>query len=95
MLEEAVRQSEEHLRKYGPSSQWYYLLGIIRDSLGQPDEALRLLRKAVYLDPENVESLVHLALLAERSGDREGAANYKRRARKLQEGEKGLGQERR
>lgn len=94
-LEEAARQSEEHLREHGPSAEWYYLLGIIRDSLGQPDEALRLLRKAVYLDPENVESLVYLALLAERAGDLAGAANYKRRARKLREGGKGLRQENR
>jgi chemotaxis protein methyltransferase WspC len=92
-LAEAARQSEEHLRQHGPSAVWYYLLGIIRDSLGQPDEALRLLRKAVYLDPENVESLIYLALLAERAGDLDGAANYKRRARKLQEGGKGLSQE--
>ena len=92
-LEEAARQSEEYLRQYGPSSEWYYLLGVIRDSMGQPDEALRLLRKAVYLDPENVESLIHLALLAERAGDLDGAMNYKRRARKLQDGGKGLREE--
>lgn len=92
-LEEAARQSEEYLRQYGPSSEWYYLLGVIRDSMGQPDEALRLLRKAVYLDPENVESLIHLALLAERAGDLDGATNYKRRARKLQDGGKGLREE--
>ena len=92
-LDEAARQSEEHLRRHGPSAEWYYLLGILRDSLGQPDEALRLLRKAVYLDPENVESLVYLGLLAERAGDLDGAANYKRRARKLQEGGTGLCQE--
>jgi Tfp pilus assembly protein PilF len=46
---------------------------------------MKLLRKAVYLDPGNVDSLIHLALLAERAGDRDGAANYRRRARKIQE----------
>lgn len=84
-LEEAVQRSEEHLRRHGPAAEWYYLLGIIRDSMGQADEAMKLLRKAVYLDPGNVDSLVHLALLAERAGDRDGAANYRRRARKIQE----------
>jgi chemotaxis protein methyltransferase WspC len=94
-LEEAARQSEEHLRQHGPSAEWYYLLGIIRDSQGQPENALKLLRKAVYLDPENVESLIHLGLLAERAGDLDSAANYKRRARKLREGGRDLCQEKR
>jgi chemotaxis protein methyltransferase WspC len=85
-LDEAARKSEENLRLHGPSAQWYYLLGLIRDSQGRPDEAVKLLRKAVYLDPGNIESLIHLALLAERDGDVERAANYKRRARRLQEG---------
>lgn len=92
-LEEAARRSEEHLRRHGPAAEWYYLLGIIRDSQGQSEEALKLLRKAVYIDPENMESLVYLALLAERAGDLDGAANYKRRVKKLQEGGKDLCQE--
>ncbi|MHB8791153.1 MAG: CheR family methyltransferase [Desulfobulbaceae bacterium] len=92
-LEEAARRSEEHLRRYGPAAEWYYILGIIRDSQGQSEEALKLLRKAVYIDPENVESLVYLALLAERAGDLDGAANYKRRVKKLREGGKDLCQE--
>lgn len=84
-LEEAARQGEEHLRRQGPSAEWYCLLGVIRDSQGQGEEALKLLRKALYLEPDNIEGLVHLALMAERAGDREGAANYRRRARKIQE----------
>lgn len=92
-LEEAVRQGEEHVQRHGPSAEWYCLLGVIRDSLGQPEEAMKLLRKSLYLDPENVEGLVHLALMAERTGDLDGAANYKRRARKIQERSQGLCQE--
>lgn len=92
-LEEAASRSEEHLHRFGPAAEWYYLLGIIRDSQGQSEEALKLLRKAVYIDPENVESLVHLALLAERAGDLDGAANYRRRVKKLREGGKDLCQE--
>ena len=85
-LEEAARRSEENLNENGPSAQWFYLLGIIRDSQGRTDEAMKLLRKAVYLDPGNIESLIHLSLMAEREGDRERAANYKRRAKRIQEG---------
>lgn len=84
-LDEAARQGEEHLRRQGPSAEWYCLLGVIRDSQGQGEEALKLLRKALYLEPDNIEGLVHLALMAERVGDRDGAANYRRRVRKIQE----------
>ncbi|NOX81041.1 MAG: hypothetical protein GXP57_08170 [Deltaproteobacteria bacterium] len=85
-LEEAARRSEKYLLEHDPSAKWYYLLGVIRDSEGQSAEALKLFRKAVYLDPGHIESLQQLALLAERAGDRAGAANYKRRAKRLQEG---------
>lgn len=85
-LTEAARRSEQYLREHDPSARWYYLLGVIRDSGGQSAEALKLFRKAVYLDPGHVESLLQLSLLAERAGDSAGAANYKRRAKRLQEG---------
>ncbi len=85
-LEEAARRSEQYLLEHDPSARWYYLLGVIRDCEGQPAEALKLFRKAVYLDPGHAESLLQLSLLAERAGDLAGAANYKRRAKKLQEG---------
>jgi chemotaxis protein methyltransferase WspC len=84
-IEEAALLSEKYLRQYGPSAKWYYLLGVIRDSQGKTEEALKFFRKAVYLDPENVESLIQLSLLAERAGNMDTAENYKRRARKIQE----------
>ncbi len=86
-LAEAARRSEQYLRQHAPSARWYYLLGIIRDSEGQSAEALKLFRKAVYLDPGHAESLLQLSLLAARAGDHAGAANYRRRAKRLQEGE--------
>jgi len=84
-LEEAARLCENHLRQHGPAANWFYLLGVIRDSQGQPEEALKFFRKAVYLDPGNVESLVQLALLAEKAGKKDTAENYRRRARSIQE----------
>jgi len=84
-LEQAARLCEKNLRQGGPSADWYYLLGVIRDSQGRSEEALKFFRKVVYLDPANVESLVQLALLAERAGKTETAENYRRRARQIQE----------
>lgn len=84
-LEEAARLCEKHIQQLNPSAKWYYLLGVISDSQGKPDQAKKHFRKAVYLDPGNVESLVQLSLLAERAGLVETAENYKRRARIIQE----------
>lgn len=83
-LEDAAGICEKYLRQSDPSAGWYYLLGVIRDSQGLPEEAVKFFRKAVYLDPDNVESLIQLSLLAERAGNIEIAENYKRRARRLQ-----------
>ncbi|MFP7754750.1 CheR family methyltransferase [Thermodesulfobacteriota bacterium B35] len=84
-LAEAAASCEHHLKKDGPSARWYYLLGLIRDSQGQAEEAVRLLRKALYLDPRHQESLVMLALLAEQAGEHDRARNYRRRARRILE----------
>lgn len=84
-LDEAARLCEKYLNDAGPSAKWYYLLGVIRDSQGHQEKAVKYFRKAVYLDPGNFESLTQLALLAERAGNIETAENYKRRARKIQE----------
>jgi len=84
-LQEAAEACEKYLRSSGPSSRWYYLLGVIRDSLGQVEEAVSLLRKVLYLDPEHEESLFLLSLLAEQAGEHHKAEHYRRRARKIGE----------
>ncbi len=84
-LEEAAGRCEKYMRLNDHSAKWYCLLGIIRDSQGNQEDAMELLRKAVYLAPDNVESLIQLSLLTERAGDFKRALNYKRRAKKLQQ----------
>lgn len=84
-LEAAAEACEKHLEDFGPSSRWYYLLGVICDSLGQPEEAVGHLRKALYLDPEHEESLFLLSLLADQTGEHTQAVNYRRRARKVRQ----------
>jgi len=70
------------LDKKGPSPTLFFLLGVIKENQGEVDEAIELLRKAVYLDPQHHESLTFLSLLAQRTGDEAGARNYWRRANK-------------
>jgi chemotaxis protein methyltransferase WspC len=66
---EAAELCEAYLKQRGPSPQAYYLLGLVRDAVGDVSSASDCYRKALYLDPNHAEALMHLALLAERQGD--------------------------
>ena len=80
-LEEAGHICRAHLDQQGASVDAYYLLGVIHDAQGNP-AAREYYRKALYLDPEHYESLLQLALLAEREGDALTARNLRRRAQR-------------
>lgn len=83
-LSEAAEQCEGHIREFPPSPDAWYLLGVLREALGDPASALECYRKLLYLNPEHVEGMVHLALMAERQGDSEGAARARERAKRIQ-----------
>jgi chemotaxis protein methyltransferase WspC len=82
-LEEATRLCEEHLRDSGPSAQAWFLLGLIRDAAGDGAEAMTAYRKALYLDPNHDEALIHLALLLEKRKEAGGAKLLYERARRI------------
>ncbi len=69
-LTEADRYCEEFLRVQGPSAKAYHLLGLLRDSAGQTSEAIGFYRKALYLEPSQHDTLLHLALLLEKQGEK-------------------------
>jgi len=83
-LADAVAICEAHLRKEGPSAQAYCLLGILHDASGD-SKASDFYRKALYLEPNHYETLLHLSLLLERNGDNAGARAFKRRAERVQQ----------
>ena len=60
------------------------LLGIVRAAQGRDGEAAQHLRRALYLEPEREEALVHLALVLERRGDTAAAARLRARARRVE-----------
>lgn len=86
-LNEAESCCEKYLLNHGPSAHAYFLLGLIYDISGDLNKAKKLLKKAVYLEPDHLEGLILLSLLAERSGDRAGAENYKRRSKRIRKKE--------
>jgi len=82
-LAEAVALCEAHLAQHGPSAGAFYLLGLMKDASDDP-EAAALYRKALYLEPNHYEALVHIALWLEKNGDASSARPFKRRAERAQ-----------
>jgi len=83
-LDEAAAICESFLRTQGPSVQAYYLLGLVCDATGDP-KAADCYRKALYLEPNHYESLVHMSLLLEKAGDNVGARTLRRRVERLRQ----------
>jgi chemotaxis protein methyltransferase WspC len=81
-LAEASALCERHLREKGASAQAYFLIALIRDAAGDTS-ATEFYRKAIYLDPNHYESLMHLALSLEKNGEKIRARTYRNRAQRL------------
>lgn len=81
---DALRLCERALRQLGPKPEVYHLLGMIHQSSGALDQATEALGRAVYLDPHHEESLLALALIADRRGNSAEAALFRRRASRAQ-----------
>ncbi len=78
-LQEAANHCEESLRRQ-PTSGAYLLMGAIKAALGEHDQAQIMVRRAVYLDPRDVDALRHLAVYAERDGRGDVAQGLRYRA---------------
>jgi chemotaxis protein methyltransferase WspC len=84
-LGEAAEICEVSLREQGPSARAFHLLGLIRDGAGDQHQASEFYRKALYLEPDHYDVLIHLALLKDKCGDSVGAKTLKNRARRVLE----------
>ncbi|MFL9878940.1 methyltransferase [Herbaspirillum rhizosphaerae] len=83
-LAEAEFLCEQHLRAAGPSVDAYYLQGLINDARQDTATALQLYRKAIYLQPDHREALLHLSALLAAQGDVAGAQRLQQRAERVQ-----------
>lgn len=78
---DAARQRcEALLAQQGPNAEAFYWLGLLADAQGQAAEAQGFYRKALYLQPDHQESLLHLAALLAAQGDVAGARRLQERA---------------
>ncbi len=77
---EALKACDALLATQGPSAGLFYWFGLLHDTAGSSDEAQNYYRKALYLEPEHIEALSHLAMLLEARGDQAGARRLRLRA---------------
>jgi chemotaxis protein methyltransferase WspC len=87
-LVEALKCCEQNLRSQPASAESFHLAGLLHDAAGRVHEAAEHYRKALYLDPQHLEALVHLAVALQKEGDERGAQRlFERANRHLGSGE--------
>jgi chemotaxis protein methyltransferase WspC len=77
---EARAACESYLRSHEPVAQVFYWLGLLSDVAGRALEAQGFYRKALYLEPQHPDALMHLAALLQSLGDTAGARRLQERA---------------
>lgn len=79
-LQGAILQCERLLADSKPTADAYYLFGVLLAAANKTAPAEESLHRAVYLNRDHSEALLHLALLADKRGDKSAAAQFRRRA---------------
>ena len=82
-LEYAAEICHAHIKQKGASAQAFYLLGLVQDANDCKEQAREFYRKALYLQPNHYDALMHLALLTKSLGDANGARLLQARAERV------------
>ncbi|WP_332846734.1 CheR family methyltransferase [Pseudomonas lactucae] len=77
---EARTACEQYLNSHPPAAQVFYWLGLLSDVAGSALDAQGYYRKALYLEPQHPQALMHLAALLQSQGDSAGARRLQARA---------------
>jgi chemotaxis protein methyltransferase WspC len=85
-LADALGSCQAHLVRCGPSAALFSLMGVIHQARHDRDEAGRCFRKALYLQPDHPEALLHLMLLCQEQGDGAQAALLRLRLARIAPG---------
>lgn len=83
-LKEALLQCKKYLQVDSTNAEVYVLLGEVYQAQKLELKAEDCFQKAIYLDPENSQALLHLILLKEQRGDNTKANILRQRWQRLQ-----------
>ncbi len=86
-LDKAEGLCAQFLKLHPHDKEGYYLMGLIQLALNAFTAAEDFFQKALYLDPQHYNALVHLCLLYEKKGDRAKAALIRNRIQRVEEAE--------
>ena len=78
-FDDAIRACDDWLVRNQPAAAVFGLRGVVRKAQGRLDDAVRDLERAIYLDPLDEQSLVHLMQVHELRGERQRAETVRRR----------------
>jgi chemotaxis protein methyltransferase WspC len=81
-LPEAKKILQQAIAANPENSNAHCLMGIVEEAAGETSQAEASYRKAIYLDPSQLEALQHMVLLLERQGRKQAAEQWRRRANK-------------
>jgi len=81
--ESAEAQCKALLKDPGMDAEVYYIWGVVLHAKGEFSAAEEAFNKALYIDPSHYESLVYLALLAEKRGNEKQKKVFEKRLRKV------------
>ncbi|HYF51609.1 MAG TPA: CheR family methyltransferase [Planctomycetota bacterium] len=82
-LDEAREALQNHLADHAKNPGAWCLLGMVHESQGRAREAEECYQKALYLEADCYDALVHLAFLAEQRSDNTQAARLRQRAQRV------------
>lgn len=77
----ALAQCRQLIRDFGAQASTFSLMGLVYHSMNEPDMAQEWFRKALYMDSNHYETLVHYAYLLKQSGEISRARHFLDRAR--------------
>ena len=83
ILTEALEQCDRYLQHHPTDGAAYLLLGAIYQARGEDDLAEMAFQKALFLDPNCEDALIHLLLLCQQKGDRSGVQRLQQRIERL------------
>lgn len=86
-LEEAIKLCREYLHQNRTNAEVYVLLGELYQAGRQEESAEQYFHKAIYLQANHEEALMHLALIKEQRGDFTGAQIIRQRIQRLNKSE--------
>ncbi|MEO5510098.1 MAG: CheR family methyltransferase [Longimicrobiales bacterium] len=80
-LEDAIALCNSYIAEHGANARAFFLLGVVSDAQGRAADAVSWFRKTLYLQPGHEQALMHLSILAGKSGGASRAQHLGRRAR--------------